>query len=112
MNTDNAGFDRLTDVAPHAQETNGTTSPQPRTATEIQDWLVAYVGFRILNVSPEEVDASISFERYGLDSLDAVSMTGDLDDWLGFDVDPTLPYDYPTIEALSQALAEELASAA
>jgi len=106
MNTDNARFDRPLDVAPQAQETNETISLQPRTATEIQDWLVAYVA-PILDVSPEEVDASIPFERYGLDSADAVGMTGDLADWLGFDVDPTLPYDYPTIEALSQALAEE-----
>jgi acyl carrier protein len=34
-------------------------------------------------------------------------MTGDLEDWVERKIDPTLLYDYPTIEALSQHLAEE-----
>ncbi len=34
-------------------------------------------------------------------------MTGDLEDWLGCELDPTLLYDYPTIDALAWHLAEE-----
>jgi acyl carrier protein len=59
-------------------------------------------------LTPEEVDVTIPFDRYGLDSLTAVSLTGDLQDWLGVEVDPTLLYDYPTIEELVKYLSRNL----
>lgn len=80
---------------------------QTRTAAEIQAWTVAYVA-NLLEVTPEEVDITIPFDRYGLDSLAAVGLTGDLQDWLGVDVDPTLLYDYPTIEGLVKYLSSNL----
>jgi acyl carrier protein len=39
-----------------------------------------------------------------LDSAAAVGMTGELADWLDHEMDPTLLYDYPTIESLVQYL--------
>lgn len=72
-------------------------------ASEIQDWLVAYIA-NLLEIESEEVDVTIPFDRYGLDSSAAVGMTGDLEDWLGKEVEPILLYDYPTIEALAQHL--------
>ncbi|MEM7552758.1 MAG: acyl carrier protein [Cyanobacteria bacterium P01_A01_bin.84] len=74
---------------------------------EIQDWLVSYLS-ELLEIEPTEVDVTIPFERYGLDSSAAVGMTGDLEEWLGLDLDPMLLYNYPTIEQISQHLAEEL----
>jgi acyl carrier protein len=73
-------------------------------ATEIQDWIVAYLA-NLLEIDPEEVDVTITFDRYGLDSSAAVGMTGELEDWMGRELDPTLLYDHPTIEALAQYLA-------
>jgi acyl carrier protein len=78
------------------------------TDTEIQDWIVDYLA-GILEVDAEELDVTIPFDRYGLDSSAAVGMTGDLADWLNREIDPTLLYDYPTIEALVQYLSSELA---
>lgn len=80
---------------------------EPPTATEIQDWLVSHLA-ELLNMDSNEIDVRIPFERYGLDSLAAVSLTGDLQQWLECEIDPTLLYDYPTIKALVQHLAEEL----
>lgn len=76
-------------------------SPKQPTAAEIQDWIVAYLA-DLLEIEPDEVDVTISFDRYGLDSSAAVGMTGDLETWLGKELDPTLLYDYPTVEALVQ----------
>ncbi|MEH1847543.1 MAG: acyl carrier protein [Nostoc sp.] len=76
------------------------------TARDIQLWLVSYI-VELLEITQDEVDLTIPFDKYGLDSSAAVGMIGDLGDWLGVEVDPTLPYDYPTIKALSQKLAEE-----
>lgn len=80
---------------------NLAVSPKQPTAEEIQDWIVAYLA-DLLEIEPDEVDVTISFDRYGLDSSAAVGMTGDLETWLGKELDPTLLYDYPTVEALVQ----------
>lgn len=80
---------------------------EPPTATEIQVWLVSHLAEQ-LEINSNEIDVTITFERYGLDSSAAVSLSGDLEEWLGCEIDPTLLYDYPTIEALARHLAEEL----
>ena len=79
------------------------------TATEIQEWIVAYLA-DLLTIEPEEVDVTISLERYGLDSSAAVVLTGDLQDWLGTEINPTLLYDYPTVEAVVQHLSRQTKS--
>jgi acyl carrier protein len=78
---------------------------QPNTA-EIQAWLIAYLS-ELLEVEPDSVDVKVTFDRYGLDSSAAVGMTGALEDWLGYELEPTLIYDYPTIETLAANLLQE-----
>ena len=80
------------------------------TATEIQAWIVSYLA-ELLEVDPDEVDVTIPFDRYGLDSAAAVGLTGDLEEWLGHEVDPTVLYDYPTITSLVKHLSLELSKA-
>lgn len=81
-------------------------APVSLSATKIQGWIVSYLA-EMLEVDAEEIEVAIPFDRYGLDSSIAVGMTGDLEDWLKKELDPTLLYDYPTIEVLAQHLAEE-----
>lgn len=75
-------------------------------AAAIQDWIVNYLA-DLLEIEPDEVDVTIPFDRYGLDSSAAVGMTGDLETWLGRELDPTLLYDYPTVEALVQHISSQ-----
>lgn len=86
------------------QISDGVSKSNPKTAEEIKAWMVSYLG-QLLGVSPEEIDTTISFDRYGLDSAAAIGITGDLEDWLEVEVDPTALYDYPTIQNLSEHLA-------
>lgn len=51
------------------------------------------------------VNARDSLDQFGLDSLFAVSLAADLQEWLGRSVSPTLVYEYPTIDALARFLA-------
>lgn len=74
-----------------------------KTPAQVQQWITAYVA-DLMEVEPETVDINIPFDRYGLDSSAAIGLTGDLEDWLGIELDPTLLYDYPTIKALTQYL--------
>jgi acyl carrier protein len=80
---------------------------QRRTVAEIQEWIVSYLA-ELLEIESDDINVSIPFDRYGLDSAVVVGLTGDLEEWLGQKLDPTLLYDYPTIEAISQHLAQEL----
>lgn len=84
----------------------GNAQKELPSATEIQAWIVSYLA-ELLEIDPDEVNVTIPFDRYGLDSAAAVGMTGDLEDWLERKLDPTLLYDYPTVEAFAQHLAEE-----
>ncbi len=71
------------------------------TEREIQDWIVSHLA-ELLEIDPDEIDVTIPFDRYGLDSSEAIGMTGELEDWLGQELHPTLLYDYPTIEKLAK----------
>jgi len=72
----------------------------------IQSWLVTQIAER-LKVNVRDVDARTPFAHYGMDSVHAVSLAADLEEWLARELSPTLAYDYPTIEALAQYLAGE-----
>jgi acyl carrier protein len=74
------------------------------TAEAIQTWLMTYLA-ELLEIDIHEIDPSVSFERYGLDSSAAIGVTCDIEDWLGRELDPTLLYDYPTVTELAQHLA-------
>ena len=76
------------------------------TTAEIQTWMISYLA-QLLEVDPDDIDIATPFNRYGLDSSAVVGMTGDLEDWLKVELDPTLVYDYPTIKALTRYIAEE-----
>ncbi|MEO8414897.1 MAG: SDR family NAD(P)-dependent oxidoreductase [Ginsengibacter sp.] len=73
---------------------------------EIQDWLVTHIAELVL-ITPGTIDIRESFANYGLSSLDAVSLSGDLEVLLGRRLSPTLAYDYPSILTLSRYLAED-----
>jgi acyl carrier protein len=75
----------------------------------IQQWLVNYLA-EILEIEPGEIYITVPFDQYGLNSSVAVGLTGELEEWLNIALDPTLLYDYPTVKALAQKLAETIQS--
>ena len=65
-----------------------------------------YTGLaKSLKMAPDDVDTAVAFDRYGMDSVVAVELTGELEQRMGKKLEPTLLYDYPTIDALSAYLA-------
>ena len=69
----------------------------------VEAWLTHRVARR-LQISPSEVDRQEPLASYGLDSLQAVEISSELEAWLKQPVFPTIAYDFPTIEALSKQL--------
>ncbi len=72
----------------------------------ISNWLTAKLAER-LELDPQTIDTQKEFIDYGLSSLEAVNLSGDLEIFLGRRLSPTLLWEYPNIDALSQALTEE-----
>lgn len=93
-----------------AQTVSQTQTPDDvPSSVEVQNWIVTYVA-DLLEVDADEIDPTVPFDRYGLDSASAVGMTGDIENWLGRKIDPTLLYDYPTVASFSHYLVEEFQS--
>ncbi|MDZ8055402.1 MAG: acyl carrier protein [Aulosira sp. ZfuVER01] len=86
--------------------TNNALDSQKNTlsAEVIQESIVAYIA-EILEVEPHQVNIKARFNEYGLDSLSSVSLISHLESLIGQDLSPTLLYDLPSIEVLSQRLA-------
>ncbi|AFZ46265.1 Beta-ketoacyl synthase [Cyanobacterium stanieri PCC 7202] len=72
---------------------------------KIQQWLINNLANR-LQVNPNSIDIEQPFINYGLDSVQAVQLTADLEDYLNCKLSPTLAYDYPNIKSLSLYLSE------
>lgn len=75
-----------------------------RTEEEIRNWLVTQVAAE-LAVAPSQVNVRVPLTQLGLDSMTAVMLSGDLEEWLGITLPPGLVSDYGTIEALARHLA-------
>ena len=60
----------------------------------IQNWLLLKVAHN-LGIAPNEIDIHQPLINYGLDSLAAMTISGELQEWLGYPLPPTLLYDYP-----------------
>jgi acyl carrier protein len=73
---------------------------------EIASWMREYLA-ELLGMPLDEIDEATSFERYGLDSLASVGMIGDLEEWLGSELDPVLASEHPSIRTLARALAAD-----
>ncbi|MDJ0744800.1 MAG: acyl carrier protein [Xenococcaceae cyanobacterium MO_167.B27] len=74
-----------------------------KNAVEIQQWLVNYMA-ELLEVEPKNIDITRSFDEYGLNSRDGIFLTGELEEWLGAELEPTLVYEYSTIKELAEYL--------
>ncbi len=73
------------------------------TKEEIETKLVSELA-RYLKVSPDEIDIQEPFTAYGLVSWIALDMTSQLSKWIGCDLEPTVLWEYPNIEMLTQYL--------
>ncbi len=74
---------------------------------KIQDWLVRYLA-NLLDMELDAVGEHTPFTRFGLDSSATIILASELIEWLGVQIEPDDVYQYPTVHALAQHLAETL----
>ncbi len=80
-------------------------------AAELAAWLAAQLA-DMLDISPTEIDTSLPFAHYGLDSVRAVRLAAALGERLGRELSPTVAYEHPTIDALCAHLTPDAAATA
>ena len=84
------------------------TIEKPGSADDIKSWLANKVA-AVVKTDASRVEFDTSFAHLGLDSLAAITISGELEQWLEMEIDATILYQYPTIEELSGYLIEEMA---
>ena len=72
-------------------------------AAEIEHWLLGRLRVH-LGPEAEAVDPHLPFSYYGLDSLDAVALAAELEEWLGVPISPDVAWDHPTVHAVAAYL--------
>ncbi|RJL21487.1 acyl carrier protein [Bailinhaonella thermotolerans] len=91
----------------------GTAAGTPAPGTghpvgTIERWLAERVGEYVLR-PPEEIDPTAAIAGYGMDSVYNLSLCGDIESEFGLEVDPTLVWEHPTIEAIAAHLRARMA---
>lgn len=81
------------------------------TQEQTREFLVRELA-KLVKVNPADIDTNVAFDRYGLDSAAAVEFTGLIGQRVGRELEPTLLYDHPTIDALNTFLTRMLAGKA
>ena len=74
-----------------------------RSVEEIESWLLGRLRER-LGPEADGIDAHLPFSYYGLDSLDAVALASELEEWLQVPVTPDIAWDHPTAHAVASFL--------
>ncbi|WP_333618875.1 polyketide synthase Pks13 [Dietzia sp.] len=75
------------------------------TVTQLREWLRNWVA-QTTGQDAAGIDDDAALETYGLSSRDAVTLSGELEDKLGWPLDATVAYNYPSIAALAEYLVE------
>lgn len=75
----------------------------PRSTAEIRTWLTSRVAY-YLELPEAEIESDVPLMRYGLDSVYAFALCGEIEDLLEIAIDPTLVWDIPTVCGLSTHL--------
>lgn len=75
------------------------------TAETIQTWLVNQLADQ-LETDTDDIDVTVTFDVFGLDSAKAMVVISQAEEFLGFEVPPNWLWHYPTIQSLSERLAE------
>ncbi len=78
------------------------------TVDTLRTWLVNRIA-SYRDVPADEIDPAVPLAELGLDSVYALSLCGEIEDSWGMETEPTIAWDYPTIDALAAYLHAELA---
>lgn len=77
-----------------------------RKLEEVKRWFRARIS-EMLKIDQNAIAYDVEFAEFGLDSMDAMLITGDFIEEFKIKIPPTHIYDYPTIQLLSEAIVSQ-----
>ncbi len=86
------------------------STPAAPSAEQLRVWLAQRVAAYVQR-DASEIAFDVPLAEYGLDSVYALTLVGDIEEHLGIALEPTLMWDHPTIDALTAALLGAVACA-
>jgi 8-amino-7-oxononanoate synthase len=92
-------------LAKNSQESNVNFINSSLSQETIEGWLIDKLA-EVLEIEPHKIDLQKNFTDYGLDSVEAINLSGELESFLDSRLSPTLLWDYQNIEDLAQYLSE------
>lgn len=81
------------------------TSTAPSDDPELYTWLLERIAFYVERPATR-INPTMPLAEYGMNSVGAMCLCGDLEDELSLYVDPTIVWDHPTLKALHGRLVE------
>jgi acyl carrier protein len=87
-----------------------TTEEMDRLAERIEKWILDWM-VEHAAIAPGEIDRHRPFAEYGMDSLTAVELSHQLEEWLGVELTAVVAWNYPTPHKISQYLARTVGGA-
>jgi acyl carrier protein len=86
---------------------SSTIAEKELDSPEVLGWLtVKFADW--LEVAPDELDSQQPIASYGLDSISAVTLSVQLEEELGVELDTAVLWERPTLESLAEHLSEKL----
>lgn len=80
-------------------------SEQARSGEEIKNWISKKIA-EALETDVGSIDPDQDFSDFGLDSMVAFALTGEMSEWIGKELPASLLWEYTTINSLSEYIAE------
>jgi acyl carrier protein len=77
------------------------------TPDDLRDWLIKRVAY-YTGKEPADVDPAVPLTAYGLDSVYALTLCGEIEDHLSVRIEPTIIWDFRTVDDLLAHLKELL----
>lgn len=103
-----ASLSRMTNLSSAVASEVEASKPDSRisnhTTESIKSWLAKWIADE-LGIEFDSIDTRKSFIQYGLDSVTAIRLVDDLEVWLRRQLSPNLAWEYPSIKAVAQHLA-------
>ena len=81
-------------------ESDERPTPNPQETAQIRRWLTERVAY-YLERPVDEIDATVPLAESGMNSVSATSLCGDVEDRFEINVDPTMVFDYPTVDDIA-----------
>jgi len=74
--------------------------------TELQTWLCAYLAAE-LDLPAGSVDPAEPMSAYGLDSVKAITILADVEEFVGFEIEPNALWEFPTVVSFTGLLVNQ-----